>query len=121
MTAAIGLVLDCNDPQRMAAFWAAALGYREVGSLDSYTLLLPPEGEAGPQVLLQAVAEPKAAKNRMHFDVHTPDVDAERDRLVGLGASVLRSDPFEEHGIRWWVMADPEGNEFCVCSAPTAH
>ncbi|MEZ5270759.1 MAG: VOC family protein [Ilumatobacteraceae bacterium] len=67
---------------------------------------------AAPSLLLQTVAEPKAAKNRLHLDLHVPDVEAEAARLEGLGAvRVGRSDEF---GISWIVMNDPEGNEFCV-------
>jgi predicted enzyme related to lactoylglutathione lyase len=68
-----------------------------------------------PKLLLQRVDEPKAGKNRMHFDIETPAVDAEVARLEKLGATCL-VDAIEEHGTRWVVMADPEGNEFCVCN-----
>jgi predicted enzyme related to lactoylglutathione lyase len=67
--------------------------------------------------LLQAVDEPKTAKNRMHLDIETPRVDAEVARLEALGARRLEADTRSEHGSRWVVMADPEGNEFCVCNA----
>jgi predicted enzyme related to lactoylglutathione lyase len=116
MTVQIGLVLDCADPEALAAFWAPALGYTNVGGAGSYVLLLPAEG-AGPQLLLQRVPEGKAGKNRMHLDVHVADIAAEADRLVQLGARRLESDPVEEHGSHWFVMADPEGNEFCICDA----
>jgi predicted enzyme related to lactoylglutathione lyase len=66
-------------------------------------------------ILLQRVAEPKQGKNRMHLDIKTPDVDGEVDRLVTLGAKRLSDAPMEQLGQRWVVMADPEGNEFCVC------
>jgi predicted enzyme related to lactoylglutathione lyase len=112
----IGLVLDCADPERLAAFWAAALGYANVGSAGSYALLLDEAG-SGPKLLLQRVPEPKAGKNRMHFDIETPTVDEEVTRLEGLGATRIERDAIEEHGNRWVVMADPEGNEFCVCNA----
>ena len=111
--ATIGLVLDCADPEMLAEFWAAALGYTLVGTAGSYTMLLPPEG--GPQFLLQRVHEAKSGKNRMHFDIHAPDVAAEARRLVGLGAHPVGDGVHSEHGNRWVVMVDPEGNEFCVC------
>jgi predicted enzyme related to lactoylglutathione lyase len=57
------------------------------------------------------------AKNRMHVDLHTPDIEAEAARLVELGATRLAPEPLEEHGSHWVLMADPEGNEFCVCDA----
>jgi predicted enzyme related to lactoylglutathione lyase len=67
-----------------------------------------------PKLLLRRVTEPKAGKNRMHFDIETPDVDTEVARLEQLGAW-RAEEPGVEHGTRWVVMNDPEGNEFCVC------
>jgi predicted enzyme related to lactoylglutathione lyase len=66
-------------------------------------------------VLLQRVPEPKQAKNRMHLDLWVPDIEAEARRLVALGARRQSAKPVEELGSRWIVMADPEGNEFCLC------
>ena len=117
VTARIGLVLDCAEPDRLAEFWAAALGYQDVGGAGSYRMLLPADGGPGPQVLLQRVPEPKASKLRMHLDIHTPDIEAEAARLAGLGARRLENEAVEEHGSHWVLMADPEGNEFCVCDA----
>ena len=51
----------------------------------------------------------------MHLDVHAADIEAEARRLVGLGATRLRDELFVETGTEWILMADPEGNEFCVC------
>lgn len=109
----IGLVLDCEDPAALAGFWAEALGYTTVGSAANFVLLIDAE-KTGPKLLLQQVAEPKPAKNRMHLDIDTPDVDGEVSRLEALGAQRL-DDARVEYGNRWVVMADPEGNEFCVC------
>jgi glyoxalase superfamily protein len=67
------------------------------------------------QVLLQRVGEARLTKNRMHLDIETSDVDAEVERLEGIGAHRLDRRARTEHGSRWVVMADPEGNEFCVC------
>jgi hypothetical protein len=115
MAAGIELVLDCVDPARQAAFWAAALGYEPAGAAGQYQALAPPAGTPGPRLILQRVPEPRVAKNRMHLDVITDDVTGEVDRLVALGARVV-GDVIEEHGYRWRPMADPEGNEFCVCA-----
>jgi predicted enzyme related to lactoylglutathione lyase len=114
MAATLGLVLDCKDPQRLAEFWTAALGYCNAGVAGSYVVLVAPDGDS-PKLLLQAVTEPKATKNRMHFDIETPHVDAEVARLEALGALRLEADVRHEHGTTWVVLADPEGNEFCVC------
>src|SRR5690349_5762867 len=108
MVARLGLVLDCEDPEKLAEFWAPALGYANVGNAGSYVMLLPAEGD-GPQLLLQRVSEPKAAKNRMHFDIHVADIVAEADRLTELGARRVQDDSLEEHGTHWFLMADPEG------------
>jgi predicted enzyme related to lactoylglutathione lyase len=113
-------VLDCADPDRLAGFWSAALGYTNKGRAGNYVMLVD-DGGARPQILLQQVSQPKLGKNRMHLDIDLPEpVDAEVARLETLGARRLGAQPFEEHGMRWFVMADPEGNEFCVCG-PSPH
>jgi predicted enzyme related to lactoylglutathione lyase len=113
---AIGLVLDCVDPDRLAQFWAPALGYVHLGTFGSYAALFP-DGRPGPKLLLQKVEEAKVAKNRMHFDIETPDIETEVERLVALGGSRVDVNPISEHGTTWIRMSDPEGNEFCVCDA----
>ena len=112
--AQIGLVLDCADPERLAEFWAPALDYVNLGRVGAYVALFP-NGRPGPKLLLQRVAEPKAVKNRMHFDIEVADIAAEADRLVALGATRVSEAPRSEHGSTWLLMTDPEGNEFCVC------
>jgi predicted enzyme related to lactoylglutathione lyase len=111
---AVGLVLDCQNPAGLAEFWAAALDYVSVGNAGSYTALFP-NGRSGPKLLLQQVPEPKQVKNRMHLDIETPDIEAEAARLEALGATRVQADQIAEHGTNWILMADPEGNEFCVC------
>jgi predicted enzyme related to lactoylglutathione lyase len=110
--------IDCTDVDAQATFWAAALGYRPHGSAGPYRALTPPDGVAGPKLVLQQVPEPRPAhKNRMHLDVVVGEgFREEADRLVALGARAL-GPVVEEHGTAWIVMADPEGNEFCVCRA----
>ena len=114
MSAELGLVLDCTDPEKLAEFWAPALGYLNLGTAGAYVALFP-DGTPGPKLLLQRVDEPKAGKNRMHFDIEVPDINAEADRLVALGATKVIDSPLSEHGSTWLLMTDPEGNEFCVC------
>ena len=114
----MGLVLDCTDPESLAKFWATALDYEIVGGAGAYVMLLPKEPGA-PQLLLQRVPEAKSAKNRMHLDIHVVDIDAEAARLEALGAKRVSSSTFDEHGTRWHLMADPEGNELCVCDGGT--
>ena len=115
MVAAIELVLDCADLDRQARFWAAALGYEPFVSAGQYRALTAPAGASGPKLILQQVPESRTAKNRMHLDVITDDVETAAARLVVLGAH-RRGDAIAEHGHRWIPMADPEGNEFCVCA-----
>ena len=109
----IALVLDCADPDKLAQFWAPALEGELVGGAGNYFLVKGPGGQA---LLLQRVPEPKAGKNRMHLDVHVSDIEGEAARLQGLGATRVSDEAQEEFGSQWIVMADPEGNEFCVCS-----
>ena len=118
MAATIGLVLDCTNPDALAHFWSQALGYNTLGGAGSYVMLVDPDG-ARPKLLLQAVPEDKSSKNRMHLDIETPDVDSEAARLESLGATRLEADVRSEHGTNWVIMADPEGNEFCVCDGGT--
>jgi predicted enzyme related to lactoylglutathione lyase len=109
-----GLVLDCAHPEQLAEFWTEAVGYVNVGAAGAYVVLRPREG-SGPKLLLQRVHEPKTSKNRMHLDIETADIDREAARLTALGAQRLSESPCSEHGSTWILMADPEGNEFCVC------
>jgi predicted enzyme related to lactoylglutathione lyase len=108
----VSLVLDCLDPDRLADFWCAAAGYERVDRFGAYVALVAADK---PVFLLQQVPEPKAGKNRMHLDLHPDDLDAEIERLSELGATRLAGEPIEGFDHRWVVMADPEGNEFCVC------
>ena len=116
MTAKLGLVLDCAEPERLAEFWSAAIGYTTLGGAGSYVLLVDEAGQQ-PKLLLQRVSEPKVGKNRMHLDIETPDIGAEAARLVELGATRVSESTMSEHGTTWIRMSDPEANEFCVCDA----
>ena len=116
MATRIEIGIDCADPEALAPFWAAALGY-EVGDLDrdgTYLDLVPPEASL-PGVYLQRVPEAKLTKNRVHLDLVVRDPAAEVRRLERLGAT-CSGDPLSGSEGGWWqVMVDPEGNEFCVC------
>lgn len=108
------VVLDCANPQRLASFWCEALGYRQAADADPFVVLAPRDGAGGPHFLLQSVHEPKFSKNRMHVDIEAEDIELEATRLEGLGARRLIDEPRRLGPVRWIVMADPEGNEFCV-------
>ena len=116
-TATISLTLDCADPEPLALFWSKALGYEEIARVDNFIVLAPAAGMAGPKLALQRVPEPRALKNRMHLDIWVADIESEAARLEALGAQRLQEKPFDEHGFRWFQLADPEGNEFCVARA----
>ncbi|CAL9397068.1 hypothetical protein SUDANB121_01390 [Nocardiopsis dassonvillei] len=105
-------VLDTNDLRAAADFWCAALGFERQEEGPVYLGLRDPGGR-WPDLLLQKVPEPKAGKNRMHLDMVVHDLEAETERVRALGARVLRP-AFEEDGHRLAVLADPEGNEFCL-------
>lgn len=114
----LAVVLDCADLARAAEFWSGALGYiAEPLSPGCYRRLLPADGN-GVELLLQRVSEPKAHKNRMHLDLRVPDLEVEVARLVSLGARCSTESPIEEDGWAWHVLADPDGNEFCVLRPP---
>jgi predicted enzyme related to lactoylglutathione lyase len=111
-------IIDCADLERAARFWTAVLGYTAIGDADGvYQGLVPADGP-GIQVLLQRTADAKQAKNRVHLDLRTRDLEAEVSRVAALGAIVLTSLPIIEDGWTWHVLADPDGNEFCVLQPP---
>ena len=110
------ICIDCMDPHRIADFWAAVLGYTIRPSAPEeppdYSIALdPPEG--GLRIWCNKVPEPKVVKNRVHIDINMPDA-AELARLQRLGARVLHELHDTEGRVKWTVMADPEGNEFCA-------
>ena len=110
------IVLHCRDPRSLAPFWAEATGWEIMGVEDdgSAASLRRPD-ERGPFLDLLRSPDPKTVKNRLHFDLAPgpdDDQDAEAARLEALGAR--RVDVGQGDDVRWIVMADPEGNEFCV-------
>ncbi|WP_326836068.1 VOC family protein [Amycolatopsis rhabdoformis] len=110
----IAVAVDCHHAEALAAFWREALGYPATEHwTDGHGLTyVELKGPDRPSLLFQPVPEGKTTKNRLHLDL-APDTIEQRDeveRLVTLGAKVL-ADPEDEH---WVVLADPEGNEFCV-------
>jgi predicted enzyme related to lactoylglutathione lyase len=107
------VAVDCADPYALAVFWAHVLGSRvaaEAGPGDPWVVV--PAGGSG--MLFGRVPEGKAVKNRLHLDLEPSDgtCDAEVARLLHLGAVHLAD--MTEGPLGWVVLADPEGNEFCV-------
>jgi hypothetical protein len=126
------IVVDCHDPRALAAFWAEVLDYvvDEDGDEDDEFVAIGPyreDGEAwrarfragvsAPVLVFGQVPEDKAVKNRLHIDVSPVDRThaAEVERLLALGAT--RADVGQQGDETWTVLADPEGNEFCVLSS----
>ncbi|RZS32529.1 hypothetical protein EV193_112163 [Herbihabitans rhizosphaerae] len=113
MTIELGMVtVDCANPRGLAEFWTKALDAEVAMDFEGFYMVLTPRAGTGVSLGLQQVPESKAGKNRVHADFHTADRLGEVRRLVGLGATELA-----EHtvpGLTWTVLADPDGNEFCV-------
>jgi len=107
------IIIDCNDPRRVAEFWGALLDW-EVQQSDGF-YWMSESGQPFPDLLLVflPVPEKKTVKNRLHLDVSPVGADREQEvaRLEGLGARRVDIGQGEQG---WIVMADPEGNEFCV-------
>ena len=111
------IVVDCSDLERSARFWCGVLGYTASPAGTGPYRSLEPESGAGIDVL-QRVPDVKGQKNRLHFDLRTPDLEAEVRRVLALGARLLTTQPVAEDGWLWHVLADPDGNEFCVLAPP---
>jgi hypothetical protein len=122
MTAHLANVtIDCHDALVVSRFWSALLGRPLAAEPEpdaDFAMIGGPDHETpGGTVnwLFARVPESKTAKNRMHVDLVADDREAEVDRLIGLGANRLADR--SEYGHVWTVLADPEGNEFCVAGA----
>lgn len=122
MTLAIQAVLiDSRAPSRLASFWQEVLGWRRTHEEADEVVLEPPAGSpqdgVAPDLLFLRVPEEKSGKNRLHLDLRPDDQAAEVARLERLGAR--RVDVGQGPDVSWVVLADPEGNEFCVLRAYT--
>ena len=115
------VVIDCGDLGRSAQFWTSVLGYARDGPPGGpYQGLVPADGQ-GIEILLQQVPEVKSGKNRLHLDLRTEDLNTEAERVVALGGLRLTGKPVTEAGWRWHILADPDGNEFCILQPPAAY
>ena len=106
------VTIDCADPEGLAKFWTEAAGYELRQQYETEFLVLGPAWGDGVSIGLQRMDEPRSGKNRVHVDWVTDDRAAEVERLVGLGATVVGE--HDVPGLAQTVLADPEGNEFCV-------
>jgi Glyoxalase-like domain len=106
---------DAADALALARFWAAVLGSDVDEDSTAGKAFVEAAGWGGPNIWFSQVPEPKTAKNRVHFDLRAPGpMDEEVARLERLGATITRRNP------DLVVMADPEGNEFCVEPGPAS-
>jgi predicted enzyme related to lactoylglutathione lyase len=107
------IVVDTHDLPRLAAFWAAVLRW-QVLSVREREVVLGPDDAAPVGMCFMPVDDAKRVKNRLHLDLTTgaDDRDAEIARIIGLGARHVDVGQSGEES--WTVLADPEGNEFCV-------
>jgi hypothetical protein len=110
------LVIDSRDPEALAAFWAAVLDYRVLSVEEGAVEIGPAAGFGGaaPTLVFAPVPDPTPGKVRLHIDLNATDrdQDEELDRLLGLGAT--RADVGQNGDESWHVLADPEGNQFCL-------
>src|SRR3954449_7052406 len=107
------VVVDAEDPARLARWWAGALDYQIVNEEPDEVEIRRSADEL-PGLLFTPVPEAKTVKNRLHLDLRPEDQEAEVERLVDMGA---RPVDIGQHEVSWVVLADPEGNEFCVLAA----
>jgi predicted enzyme related to lactoylglutathione lyase len=115
------LTIDVHDLKKVANFWAAALDWKITFEDDNEVCLKLQDGspEVGriPDILFIKVPDAKIVKNRLHLDLRPKDQAAEVERLEALGARKIDIGQNEGSTKSWVVMADPEGNEFCVLRA----
>ena len=116
------ICIDCNDPGSLGRWWAELLGWRLTYEEPDEVVLEPPAGSpedgVSPDILFLRVPEPKTVKDRLHIDLRPEDQAAEVARAEALGAT--RVDIGQGDDKTWVVLADPEGNEFCILRALTA-
>lgn len=113
----LAVAIDCADLNRAAEFWTSTLGYVPTDAHGVYQPLVPASG-TGTELLLQRVDDRKTTKSRLHLDLRIRDLEPEVQRVVALGARQLHDEPIREAGWRWHILADPDGNEFCVLQPP---
>ncbi|MFI2705724.1 VOC family protein [Cellulosimicrobium composti] len=117
MALSIGMVtVDSADPRPLAEWWAHRLGGTVVDESGGWFLeVVPAPGSSAPVLGFQRVEDPTPGKNRLHLDLATTDRDADVAALVAQGATFVAEHTMP--GYRWAVLADPQGNQFCVGAA----
>ncbi len=105
------ITIDAHDPSSLADFWCQALDYQVTYDTTEEVIIKSSKDKVAPVVLFIAVPDSKTVKNRLHFDLAPDNQAAEVERLLGLGAKLA---DIGQKEVPWIVMADPEGNEFCI-------
>ena len=108
------IMIDCNDIEAVVEFWSAVLDLEVKARYPSY-VFMSRVCEGGPALAFQQVPVPRAGKNRTHIDLSAVEPEAFIEKAIELGAS--RIEDHELSGFHWTVLADPEGNVFCVSKA----
>lgn len=118
MTLTLGMItMDTTDAMSLAAWWAEQTGASVGETNDGYYVMVSGGGLPG-LLAFQQVDDPTPGKNRIHLDLTAADLDAEVDRLVGAGATLVERRG--DDSFRWVTLADPDGNQFCVAAAAEA-
>jgi predicted enzyme related to lactoylglutathione lyase len=114
----LNITFSCNDPERLAEFWATLLDYEAASAGDSW-IATDPRGE-GTRLLFNRMEKSETIEVPIHVDVNVPDREAELNRILQLGGQFVetRSDSIGSFSETWTVMRDPEGNGFCIQSPP---
>jgi predicted enzyme related to lactoylglutathione lyase len=114
----LNITFSCNDPERLAGFWATLLDYEAASAGDSW-IATDPRGE-GTRLLFNRMEKSETIEVPIHVDVNVPDREAELNRILQLGGQLVetRSDSIGDFSETWTVMRDPEGNGFCIQSPP---
>lgn len=108
------VMIDCTDLDAMSTFWCEALRLEEKARYPSY-IWMSRLSQSGPALALQKVPEPRQGKNRIHLDIAAADPAAFAAHIIDIGGSKVADHAHD--GFKWSVLADPEGNEFCVYPA----
>ena len=104
------MTIDCADPDSLASFWEQVLDYRRTFDEDDEVVIEPRDG-SGDALLFGKSPDEKKVKNRLHLDLNPTDQAAEVARVKELGATEV---DIGQRDVSWVVLADPEGNEFCI-------
>jgi predicted enzyme related to lactoylglutathione lyase len=109
------VVIDCADPRSLATWWREMLGWEPSATDDDWSSIRAPGG--APRIGFQKVPEPKTVKNRVHLDLAATDEESTAREIEAMGAT--RRWVSEDPADPFVVLADPEGNEFCIVRAPS--